>query len=168
MIIGCHGISRNWSLLPCTVSASGCWRQIVKLGDKKIWSGNTLGSYFEAIVGDGSTISFWMDSWLREEPLRLTYPHLFSLEKNKWAVISERLRVVDGVKTMIWDWRTAPSSAAQVSNLFNLLGELYDFVWNGGNDKWRWKPNGSGVFTVRSARNLISHCPSLGRETQMK
>ena len=24
------------------------------------------------------------------------------------------------------------------------------------------------LFTVRSARNLISHCPSLGRETQMK
>ncbi|KAK9064964.1 hypothetical protein SSX86_016347 [Deinandra increscens subsp. villosa] len=168
VIIGCHGSSRNWAFLPCKASASGCWRQIVKLCDKKVWSGNTLGSHFEAIVGDGSTISFWMDSWLRDEPLRLTYPHLFRLEKHKWVVISDRLRLDNGVKTVFWDWKTAPSSAAEVSNLFNLLEELYAFDWLGGVDKWRWKPRGSGVFTVKSARTLLSHCPTPVRNPQMK
>ena len=167
VVIGCHGLSRNWSLLPCTASASGCWKQIVKIGKKKIWSGKTLGSYFEGIVGDGSVISFWIDSWLREEPLRLTYPHLFRLETKKWAVVADRIRVVSGSKSLLWEWRAEPSSDVEVSELFNLMEDIYDYVWKGGPDKWRWKASGSSRFTVSSARRLLSSYPRPFIDMQM-
>ncbi|KAL6510920.1 hypothetical protein OROGR_022044 [Orobanche gracilis] len=168
VVIGCHGLSRNWSLLPCTASASGCWKQIVKIGEKKIWPGKTLGSYFEALVGDGSLISFWMDSWLREDPLRIVYPHLFRLEIDKWTVVADRIRVVSGTKILQWKWRKDPTTAAEINELFNLMEEIYDYAWKGSIDKWNWKASGSNRFTVSSARKLLSSYPRPAVEQHMK
>ncbi|PWA87996.1 reverse transcriptase domain, Reverse transcriptase zinc-binding domain protein [Artemisia annua] len=140
----------------------------LKVGEKKIWSGKTLGSYFEGLVGDGSLISFWMDSWLREDPLRIIYPHLFRLETDKWAVIADRIRVVSGSKILQWKWRKDPTTAAEINELFNLLEEIYDYAWKGGIDKWNWKASGSNRFTVSSARKLLSSYPRPAVEQHMK
>ncbi|PWA87559.1 reverse transcriptase domain, Reverse transcriptase zinc-binding domain protein [Artemisia annua] len=109
-----------------------------------------------------------MDSWLREEPLRLTYPHLFRLETKKWAVVADRIRVVSGSKSLLWEWRAEPSSDVEVSDLFNLMEDIYDYVWKGGLDKWRWKASGSNRFTVSSARRLLSSYSRPVIDMQMK
>lgn len=70
VILSCHGSSRLWTMLPCTPSASGCWKNIVKIGESKLRNGSSLNSFFVGIVGDGSSINFWADSWLFDEPLR--------------------------------------------------------------------------------------------------
>ncbi|MFS7889004.1 putative RNA-directed DNA polymerase [Helianthus anomalus] len=168
VMMGCHGSGRTWSLLPCTSSASGCWKQIVKIGEKKIWNGNTLYSYFVGVMGDGSTINFWVDSWLREEPLRLTYPLLFRLEKNKWATVSSRLRVTDGLKSLQWEWRHAPSSTEEVSEFFNLISDIYDYDWKGGKDQWKWKGNANGIYSVKEAKKLIANGPHPVVDVKMK
>ncbi|KAJ0491418.1 putative reverse transcriptase zinc-binding domain-containing protein [Helianthus annuus] len=168
VVMGCHGSSRAWSMLPCTSSASGCWKQIVKLGEKKLWNGNTHNSYFIGVLGDGSTINFWADSWLRDEPLRLTYPHLFRLETQKWATVASRLQVVNGIKTISWQWRSAPASFEEVTELFQLLSDIDEFSWNGGTDKWLWKGDAQGVFSVSKAKQLICKNPQSNQQTQMK
>ncbi|KAJ0576604.1 hypothetical protein HanIR_Chr05g0226281 [Helianthus annuus] len=83
IILGCHGSSRPWAMLPCSASASGCWKQIVKVGEKTISNGSALNSFFVGSLGDGSSINFWGDIWLREEPIRVIYPNLFRLEKKR-------------------------------------------------------------------------------------
>ncbi|KAL6521526.1 hypothetical protein OROGR_018095 [Orobanche gracilis] len=117
------------------------------------------GDYFEGIVGDGSSIRFWMDSWLHEDPLRLLYPHLFRLEKQKWSLISDRLKVENNSKILQWDWRSNPATAAEITELFNLMNVLYNFVWKGGKDTWKWKASKSGEFSVSSARGLLAAAP---------
>lgn len=159
VVMGCHGSSRIWTMLPCTSSASGCWKQIVKLGEKKLWNGRSHKSYFFGVLGDGSTINFWADSWLRDEPLRLTYPHLFRLEKNKWVKVASRLQVVNDTKVLTWDWRSNPGSYDEVNELFQLLEDIYNYSWKGGIDKWLWKSDAQGVFSVSKAKHLISHDP---------
>ena len=133
-----------------------------------MWNGNTLDSYFLGVVGDGSSINFWVDPWLQEEPLYLSYPNLFKLEQKKCVTVAERVRVIDGVKTLQWEWRLNPSSPVEVSELFNLLSIIYDFVWKDGQDVWRWKASEDGVFTVSSAKRLISSSPSPNNIVQMK
>ncbi|PWA68527.1 RNA-directed DNA polymerase, eukaryota, Reverse transcriptase zinc-binding domain protein [Artemisia annua] len=141
------------------ILCTGCWRQIVKTGEKRIWNGNTLNSYFVGIVGDGSSINFWTDSWLHNEPLRFAYPNLFRIERKKWATVSERLLVVNDEKIMNWHWTTAPSSAVQVTELFSLLSDIYDYDWKGGSDEWKWTADDEGVFSVKQAKVLMSSGP---------
>ncbi|XP_022032694.1 uncharacterized protein LOC110933798 [Helianthus annuus] len=168
LVLSCHGSSRTWSLLPCTPSASGCWKQIVKIGEKKIWNGNTLGSYFVGILGDGSTINFWVDSWIRNAPLRLVYPNLFRLEKNKWVSVSARLQVHNGIKMLQWDWRTVPSSPVEINELFGLMSDIYDYEWKGGIDKWIWTGDSNGDFSVSKAKTLMHQCQQPSSNNRMK
>ncbi|XP_021986150.1 uncharacterized protein LOC110882438 [Helianthus annuus] len=150
IIMGCHGSSRPWAMLPCSASASGCWKQIVKVGEKKLPNGKSLNSYFVGMLGDGSTINFWGDTWLREEPLRITYPNLFRLEKKKWVKVSARLQCVNDVKSLEWDWRSAPFSYEELT----LLGDIHEFNWRGGLDEWKWKAEADGIFTVSVAKKI--------------
>ncbi|KAJ0844992.1 hypothetical protein HanRHA438_Chr15g0708571 [Helianthus annuus] len=118
IIMGCHGSSRPWALLPCSASSNGCWKHIVKVGENKTPNGSALNSFFVGELGDGHSINFWGDIWLRDEPLRVIYPNLFRLEKNKWVKVSARIRCVNNVKTSEWDWRSAPYTHAEVAELF--------------------------------------------------
>ena len=155
VILGCHGSSRTWSFLPCSPSLKGCWKQIAKVGENRVGNDVKLNSYFAATVGDGSSISFWADSWLLNEPLHFVYPNLFRIERYKWANVADRIQVVDGVKILTWDWRMVPSNVDQVSELFSLLTNIYDYVWTGGCDRWKWTADSDGIFSVKKAKNLM-------------
>ncbi|KAK9063215.1 hypothetical protein SSX86_017085 [Deinandra increscens subsp. villosa] len=156
IILGCHGSSRPWSLLPCNASSSGCWKFIVKVGENKLPNGRSLNSFFVGTLGDGKCINFWGDNWLLVDPLRITYPNLFKLEKNKWAKVSDRINNLDGNKILTWEWRVEPHTHEQVSELFDLLQHLFDSVSHGGQDRWKWTKEKDGQFTVSSAKRLMS------------
>ncbi|PWA94626.1 reverse transcriptase domain, Reverse transcriptase zinc-binding domain protein [Artemisia annua] len=139
-------------MLPCSISASGCWKQIVKVGEQKLPNGALINSYF---IG-----YFWGDIWLGEDPLRIKYPHLFKLESNKWVKVSGRINCINNVKVVTWNWRREPSTYMEITELFLLLGDIYDLNWQGGWDVWKWKASNDGIFSVASARKIISdHIP---------
>ena len=142
-------------MLSCTPSASGCWKNIVMIGESNLRNGSSLNSFFVGIVGDGSSINFWADSWLFDEPLRQIFPQLFRLEKRKWSTISDRLKVVNRIKTLHWEWTTAPTTSQQVADLFSLLSAIFDFDWKGGIDDWNWSADRSGLFSVNSVKKLL-------------
>ncbi|KAJ0912690.1 hypothetical protein HanRHA438_Chr06g0277181 [Helianthus annuus] len=141
--------------MPCSSSESGSWKNIVKISEKRLPNGRSLHSYFAGTVGIGSSVSFWCDSWLREIPLRILYPNLFRIERDKWVVVSSRVKVQNGFKAVEWNWRSDPSSQAEVSELFQLLEDLFEYKLEGGSDTWRWKGDPSGTFSVRSSKKLL-------------
>ncbi|PWA51809.1 reverse transcriptase domain, Reverse transcriptase zinc-binding domain protein [Artemisia annua] len=148
IIVSCHGSSRPWAMLPCSASASGCWKQIVKVGEQKLPNGELLNSYFVASLGDGSSLNFWGDLWLGDTPLRVRYPNLFNLERDKWVKVSGRVHFEYNVNTLRWNWKREPSSYQELTELFSLLGEIYDVNRQGDSDVWKWKASTDGIFSV--------------------
>ncbi|PWA92358.1 RNA-directed DNA polymerase, eukaryota, Reverse transcriptase zinc-binding domain protein [Artemisia annua] len=116
-------------------------RPIAKVGENRVGNDVKLNSYFAATVGDGSSISFWADSWLLNEPLRFVYPNLFRIERYKWANVADRIQVVDGVKILTWDWRMAPSNVEQPNTWY--------MKWKG------WAPLKCKVMAWRAAINRL-------------
>ncbi|KAJ0587191.1 putative reverse transcriptase zinc-binding domain-containing protein [Helianthus annuus] len=155
--MGCHGSSRPWAMLPCNATSSGCWKYIVNVGDIKVANGMPLNSFFVGNLGDGRSIYFWGDVWLRDAPLRIIYHNLFRLEKDKWIKVADRMHCVDGFKTMTWDWKSTPSSHEEVSELFQLLNDVHNLEWQGGVDNWKWKDTKDGLFKVSLAKRLMSN-----------
>ncbi|GKD82792.1 hypothetical protein Tco_1349631 [Tanacetum coccineum] len=51
-------------------------------------------------VGDGSSIRFWKDTWLGDDPLYIRYNKFYHLKKNKDFFIQQR--IADG--SWFWDW----------------------------------------------------------------
>ncbi|PWA61274.1 RNA-directed DNA polymerase, eukaryota [Artemisia annua] len=76
---------------------------------------------------------------------------------NNWnSVIDvDRLKVVNGIKTLHWEWTTAPTTSQQVADLFSLLSAILDFDWKGGIDEWKWSADRSGLFSVNSVKKLL-------------
>ncbi|XP_076902911.1 uncharacterized protein LOC143557812 [Bidens hawaiensis] len=61
---------------------------------------------------------------------------------------------------MHWQWRSNPTTAAEVAELFNLMEAIYEFEWKGGIDKWKWKACSTGEFSVSSVKKLLAAAPS--------
>ncbi|MFS8018454.1 putative reverse transcriptase zinc-binding domain-containing protein [Helianthus anomalus] len=57
---------------------------------------------------------------------------------------------------MVWSWRQTPSSDAEVSELFQLLSDLFEYRWKPGADKWSWKGDKNGLFSVRGAKQVLA------------
>ncbi|GJV29113.1 hypothetical protein Tco_1385561 [Tanacetum coccineum] len=51
-------------------------------------------------VGDGSSIRFWKDTWLGDDPLYIRYNRFYHLEKNKDFFIQQRI----AYGSWFWDW----------------------------------------------------------------
>ncbi|KAI3809941.1 hypothetical protein L1987_19545 [Smallanthus sonchifolius] len=116
-------------------------------------NGCSLNTYFAGSVGNGSTILFWGDTWIRDVPLRLLYPNLFRLEEDKWVVVNNRMKVINGIKTLVWGWRSEPTSHDEIAELFHLLEDLFNFEWTGGCDTWRWKGDANSSNATKEALN---------------
>ncbi|PWA67186.1 reverse transcriptase domain, Reverse transcriptase zinc-binding domain protein [Artemisia annua] len=144
-------------MLPCSHSSSGCWKSIVKLGQKKSSDGRQLNSIFIGIVGDGSSVNFWTDIWLADDPLRIKYPNLFALEKDKWVSVANRVMSSNDNRNLVWEWRRSPSTPEEILELFNLLQAIYVYQWRRGSDRWEWRGDKDGVYSVSKAKQLFAN-----------
>ncbi|GKB41285.1 hypothetical protein Tco_0886227 [Tanacetum coccineum] len=112
-------------------------------------------------AGDGSSIRFWKDTWLDDDPLYIRYNKLYHLEKNKDCFIQQR--IANG--SCFWDWnrpvnvgRTKAEFDALISHIANLEPEeLVDF------DTCIWSLSHNDKFLMNSVRKHIDelYLPSL-------
>jgi len=78
----------------CSIEVSGsygvgAWKYIRKGWEK-------FCNYVRFVVGDGSHISFWQDWWCGERSLKHCYPVLYSIVRNKAAMVVDNLAVHNG------------------------------------------------------------------------
>ncbi|KAJ0883842.1 putative RNA-directed DNA polymerase [Helianthus annuus] len=150
-----HNNSRSWNFIPVKLSVPGLWKQIVKISSDLENLGINLPSLFRGVPGCNCMMSFWKESWLIEEPLDSKFPNLFQLERQKNVGILDRVRVVGGGISLEFNWSRQPSSQLELAELNDLTAAVTAFTFGAGDDRWMWKPDTTGVFSVSSIRRLI-------------
>ncbi|GJX12855.1 RNA-directed DNA polymerase, eukaryota, reverse transcriptase zinc-binding domain protein [Tanacetum coccineum] len=93
-----HGEEAGFDIRGCQTNR--VWASIVSLIYHLHSSGIVPLHSIRFKVGDGSSIRFWKDTWLGDDPLYIRYNKLLHLENNKDCSI--RHRIVNG--TWAWDW----------------------------------------------------------------
>ncbi|GJW50908.1 hypothetical protein Tco_0092259 [Tanacetum coccineum] len=111
----------------------------------EIWSsivGTTNYLHFHSILskdslkchlGNGTSIRFWKDLWLGDEPLCSRYNRLFRLDTNEDCLLSERYN--EG--SWNWQWLRPIASGRTESMLYSLLIDLAGVTLSSSPDLWK-------------------------------
>ncbi|GJZ75140.1 ribonuclease H-like domain, reverse transcriptase, RNA-dependent DNA polymerase [Tanacetum coccineum] len=101
------------------------------------------GSGFKKKLGNGADTYFWEDLWHGDMVLKQRYPRLYALEVKKNVDVASKL----SQENLTWSFRRAPRSG-----------------WN----KVVWTLDGSGEFSVASARKVIddNRFPEVSTQTR--
>ena len=71
----------------CSKEVKGSYGLCLWKSIRKEWE--TFSNHLYMQVGDGVRIRFWQDRWRGEEPLKVTFPELFSIAREKDASIAD-------------------------------------------------------------------------------
>lgn len=92
---------------------------------------------------------FWKEAWLVNEPFCLIFPMLFSLATNKEYCVGDMWPGGGIGGRRGFEWRRE-LFVWERDLLHNLEVVLEEVVVGGGPDRWVWKPEVGGIFSVKS------------------
>ena len=75
--------------------SNSTWISILKAIKKLEYEGIQLLSFCKKKIGDGKSTRFWDDIWLGDSSLKVQFPRIYELERDKSALVHERLVLVD-------------------------------------------------------------------------
>ncbi|KAJ4838329.1 hypothetical protein Tsubulata_041674 [Turnera subulata] len=119
-------------------------------------------------IGNGAKCKFWHDRWLSCNPLKVSFPRLFSMAVHKDACLQDVLRLEGDL--WVWNplWRRHPFEWE-----LNSINEVHDLLKGLKlsplkSDQWTWigDPTGSysvkaGCYALYSSLHHASHLPSV-------
>ncbi|PWA62799.1 reverse transcriptase domain, Reverse transcriptase zinc-binding domain protein [Artemisia annua] len=133
----------------------GVWKTIATINSHLALFNVSLEKVITGLVGNGSSIRFWVDTWIDGSPLRETYPDLYKLERHKGCFINERCTGRGRFTQWEWNWVRPPSSHNELFELQNLITQVIHLSLSASNDTWEWKYDTSGFFTTKSMKSLL-------------
>ena len=126
---------------------NGPWRAIKKLASEKSPVTTAFFTARKIQIGENSKILFWKDVWLKEQPLRLTFPTLYNVSSQKEETVSS----MGWFEGRVWRWTLSWNS--QLTDVAQQeLGELQALLANhhperNGRDTMKW--GSKETFTVK-------------------
>ncbi|GKD67587.1 hypothetical protein Tco_1321677 [Tanacetum coccineum] len=114
---------------------------------------NTGANLFSLVkkVGNCEATSFWDDIWTTDTSLKHLFMRLHSLELNKCCSVAVKMRD----SSLISSFRRPPRGGVEEDQLWLLEDIISSFVLSHSSDRWIWRLDSSGDFSVKSARNYI-------------
>ncbi|MFS7901135.1 hypothetical protein Hanom_Chr00s171574g01828981 [Helianthus anomalus] len=113
-------------------------------------------------VGSGANVAFWIDFWIGSQPLFMSFPLLFELEKKKSCSVSERVSWESNRVTLSWFWSRSLLSVNEEAELLELTLLLSEFVVSDGPDRWVWALGNSESFSVADIKKAAAEfCRSI-------
>ncbi|GKA27507.1 hypothetical protein Tco_0713675 [Tanacetum coccineum] len=123
------------------------WREVKMLSSKGI----DLLSLIVKKVGNSELTSFWEDVWLGDSPLKHTYPRLYFLELNKHASVASKL----SNNSITDSFRRLSRGGVEEEQLALLNSKTSTVSLSNLCDRWIWRLDSLGLFSVKSARKFI-------------
>ncbi|GKD25743.1 hypothetical protein Tco_1231957 [Tanacetum coccineum] len=145
-----HGQEGSFDHHGC--KTNGLWAKIVGSSNHLHSSGLLPAGSLRFIVGCGTLVRFWKDTWLGDSPLYLRFNKLYRLEQNKDCLISDRIS--NG--QWCWSWSRPDIGVRNMSSLFTLLSEIGNMVLAPHSDSCVWSLASDGVFSVGITRHYIN------------
>ncbi|GJZ49884.1 RNA-directed DNA polymerase, eukaryota, reverse transcriptase zinc-binding domain protein [Tanacetum coccineum] len=110
-----------------------------------------LNNFMHKKLGNGADTYFWEDLWHGDMVLKQRYPRLYALEVKKTVDVTSKL----SQENLTWFFRRAPRSGVKQDQLTDLTTYVEGVVLGVTPDRWYWTLDGSGEFSVASARKVI-------------
>ncbi|GJW04255.1 putative reverse transcriptase domain-containing protein [Tanacetum coccineum] len=122
------------------------------------------GNGFKKKLGNGADTYFWEDLWHGDMVLKQRYPRLYALEVKKTVDVASKL----SQENLTWSFRRAPRSGVEQDQLTDLTTYVEGVVLGVTPDRWYWTLDGSGEFSVASARKVIddNRFPEVSTQTR--
>ncbi|PWA77764.1 hypothetical protein CTI12_AA210820 [Artemisia annua] len=127
---------------------------------KLSFKGIDLLSLIKKKVGNGEATSFWDDVWLGDAPLKHTYLRLYLLELDKHASVSSKLRD----NSISDSFQRTPRGGVEEEQLLLLNSDTSTVILPNISDRWTWRLDSAGNFSIRSAHEFIDDSFSLRRK----
>ena len=162
LIKAIHGLEAGFDGNGCYTQ--GIWANIVG-SSNYLHSRNLIPKdSLKCQIGCGSSIRFWKDLWLGDEPLCSRFNRLYRLDLDENCTIRDRF--VAGVWS--WQWRRSVTSGRTETMLNSLLSEIQHLTLSSCPDSWKWSIGLDGLFSVGATRVFIDEqlLPSLNLATR--
>ncbi|GKA60744.1 RNA-directed DNA polymerase, eukaryota [Tanacetum coccineum] len=147
------------------VSSKGSpWLDIIRDLSTLKSKGIDLMNFMRKKIGNGHNTSFWNDPWLDGEILKSSFHRAFALETCKSISVASKLNH----PSLTHSFRRLPRGGVEEDQVSLLSQRINDVVLPDSNDRWTWNLEGSGLFSVKSARRVIDDTllPSAGVPTR--
>ncbi|GKD04019.1 RNA-directed DNA polymerase, eukaryota, reverse transcriptase zinc-binding domain protein [Tanacetum coccineum] len=132
-------------------SKSSPWTEIIRevhsLSNKDI----DLISFAKRKVGNGENTSFWNQKWYADLPLKNLFPRIFALEIDKDISVAGKLHDPSLINSL----RRNPRGGIEEDQMQLLRSCISMVTLSHSLDRWSWSLEGTGEFSVKSARNYI-------------
>ncbi|GJZ41596.1 RNA-directed DNA polymerase, eukaryota, reverse transcriptase zinc-binding domain protein [Tanacetum coccineum] len=145
------------------------WTRVIKAihgEDGKNGSGFKVGykSIWRSILQEVETLKIKEDLWHENMVLKQIYPRLYALEVKKNVDVASKL----SHENLTWSFRCAPRSGVEQDQLTNLTTYVEGVVLGITPDMWYLTLDGSGEFSVASARKVIddNRFPEVSTQTR--
>ncbi|GAU41099.1 hypothetical protein TSUD_139680 [Trifolium subterraneum] len=131
------------------------WRDLMKIGEKN--DNSWFSSNVSNLIGDGNMILFWEEKWLKMTPLKNLHPTLYSKTARRQGVVASMGYWQDRGWQWQFEWLDSllPTEEAEDESLAELLVEVQLTI--GKNNRRKWIPGLSGLFSVCSTYSLLQN-----------
>ncbi|XP_021980533.1 uncharacterized protein LOC110876677 [Helianthus annuus] len=150
-----HHNPRAWNDIPVKSSVAGPWKSVCSIRHIMLNANIDLNMASSAVLSNGRNIQFWLDSWASQIPFYLMFPDLFKVETNKTCLVADRLSTGEDGQSFNWAWQRPDLNGAEESQLQLMLGIIGPMGLSLGRDKWSWKFDKDGQFSVASIKKAL-------------
>ncbi|KAD6453742.1 hypothetical protein E3N88_08448 [Mikania micrantha] len=93
----------------------GIWSSIAKLENHLFQKNINLNHFIKGNVNSGSSVRFWIDTWVADKPFKELFPDLYAIESCKSILVDECFFVQD--QSTCWKWRWKAPVLSQIEAL---------------------------------------------------
>ncbi|XP_021985127.1 uncharacterized protein LOC110881059 [Helianthus annuus] len=132
------------------------WKDIAAAGKELEDMGVSVTNELIVEMGNRRTVKFWLDRWCGDRNLREMYPTIFKIATNKHAYVAENATVSQDETQWFIRCNRPPNMEEEWSQWSKLLQQIKDIQVKKDEDRWAWKSDSYGTFSVTTIRNHLN------------